>query len=303
MPKAPIRKDFKLEKWARIEELLNHLIANFSAMVNNLVDSLTPGKVKNTLETSKKKVKERKEHLKTKAIEKSSEAISKIKNTKEEATKKVALAQEKAAEIKSKAKETKVSDFKWAKISAVILAAAAPAVSKIKGIFAGLQPQTVVTFVALSTVGTLAGLNIYKESKNIEEKAQAQSGELVEEVKDATAASRRPAYFKKQEKQFRLNNIVLPAYLEKSKGLKKLVIDFTVEGSNKYIKAYFWNNPHLIQDVLNSRVEPISVDFPLEDEGKTIVKDKIKEEIKKLLEKQKIKGEIKEVYIHSIIGG
>jgi flagellar basal body-associated protein FliL len=45
------------------------------------------------------------------------------------------------------------------------------------------------------------------------------------------------------------------------------------------------------------------VSFPLENEGKIIVKEKIRKEINQMLHKRKIKGQITDVYIHSIIGG
>ena len=39
-------------------------------------------------------------------------------------------------------------------------------------------------------------------------------------------------------KQFKVSNVVLPAYVKSNGAVRKLVIDFTFESSNKYIKEY-----------------------------------------------------------------
>jgi hypothetical protein len=41
----------------------------------------------------------------------------------------------------------------------------------------------------------------------------------------------------------------------------------------------------------------------LEDDGKRVIKEKIKKEIQVLLDDLKIKGSIQEIYIHSIMTG
>ena len=82
-----------------------------------------------------------------------------------------------------------------------------------------------------------------------------------------------------------------------------LTFDFTVEGSNRYIAAYFSSrvNENLIKDKLNNSIEPIVPSFPLEEEGKRIIKLKIKEEINELVQKLKIKGYISKVYINNVL--
>ena len=111
---------------------------------------------------------------------------------------------------------------------------------------------------------------------------------------------RRPDYFRKPEKQFKVNGIILPTYL--GRGHHKLVVDITFESSNKYIKAYFEKHPYMIPDVLGRKIEPLSLDFPLETEGKIIIKEKIMEETNLLLEELRIKGKIVAVYIDQMVG-
>ncbi len=288
-----------MEKWLKIEEFINELIQKFFAFFSRKAQSLTPKKIKEKVSASKDLIQNQKGTFKERVQQGKEKAIVKAAALKDKAD----HAKVKAAEVVIKAKETNVREIKFSKILVTITAFLAPPFLKLKTWYINLQPTQIVSFVTLSTIATLASVNIYVESKKIAEESRSPASELVEEVDRATAISRRPAYFKKKEKQFRVSNIVLPAYYTQGGAVRKLVIDFTFESSNKYIKNYLWENPHLIQDTLNSQIEPISITFPLEKEGKTIIKEKIMKEMNKRLKSLKIKGEIKSVHIHSMIAG
>ena len=114
---------------------------------------------------------------------------------------------------------------------------------------------------------------------------------------------KRPDYFRIHEKQFEVHNVVLPIYLERKNRNKRVMVNLILESSNKYIRAYFWRKPYLIKDVLSSRIEPLSIDFPLKEEGKIIIKEKVIQEVNLLLKRLKIKGEITNVYIGEVVRG
>ena len=103
---------------------------------------------------------------------------------------------------------------------------------------------------------------------------------------------------------FLISNIVIPVYRDAS-SFQKIVVDFTIVPSHQHIKRYFWDehNIHLIYDRLNSHMAPVALDFPLEEEGKSIIKQKVRDEINQLVKDLKIEGEIKEVYIGRILAG
>lgn len=288
-----------MEKWLRIEEFINELIQKFFSFFSTKAKTLTPKKISQKLNSSKGLIENKKVHLKEKISKGKEKALVSVVELKGKADQ----AKIKAAEVVVKAKETNVREIKPSKIWIAIAAFLAPPLIKLKTWYINLQPSQIVSFVTLSTVATLASVNIYVESKKIAEESRSPASELVEEVERGTAISRRPAYFKSKEKQFKVTNIVLPAYTTQGGAVRKLVIDFTFESSNKYIKNFLWENPHLIQDTLNSKIEPITITFPLEKEGKNIVKEKIIKEMNERLKSLKIKGEIKNVYIHSMIAG
>lgn len=288
-----------MNKWLKIEELINGLITKFLMLVQGKAKDITPQKLKKNFQNSKELLTTRRGDLKKKLVESKEKALVKAV----EAKKKLDQAKVKSIETIQKAKQTDIKKLRLAQVFAAIGAFLAPPLIKLKSWYINLQPTQIASFVTLSTVATLASVNIYVQSNKIAQESRAPASELAEEVRNATEISRRPAYFKIQEKQFRVSNVVLPAYIKKNGAIKKIVIDFTFESSNKYIKAFLWDNPYYVHDVLNSTIEPISVDFPLEEEGKTIIKEKIQKEMNGLLKRLKIKGEIKEIYIHSMIAG
>jgi hypothetical protein len=283
-----------LQKWQQIEDKINELLEKAISKSGDMVAKKTPKRLKKSTGEPKPSLKDKIQKnslaLKTKVVENSKKTIVKAKELKSN-----------SQEFVKKAKSESLSEIKEKGLIVALIAFATPTVIKIKQWFASLESTTIVGFVTVSTVVTLTGLNIYKQSKKIADEKAAQA-ELVEKVENARAISSRPGYHKKQERTFIVYDIVLPAYFEKNK-ISKLVIDFSIESSNKYIKAFFLENPHYVNDVLNSKIEPISVDFPLEQEGKIIVKDKIRDELNILLKSLKIEGEITEVNIHKIVGG
>ncbi len=286
-------------KFQNLEDLINKLLVSASLWMKEKLQSLTPSKVKKSLNQGQELHQKKKVQLKERMIEAKAKSIQALASSKN----KVQHIRDKSLDVVDQARQTDIRSLSIKKVLFAIGAFISPAFMKFKTWYLSLKPTSIASFVSIATIGTLASVNIYVQTNKISEEAKrVPASELAEEVENATDVSRRPAYFKKIEKQFKVSNIVLPAYMHGSGPLKKLVIDFTFESSNKYIKQYLWDNPHLVHDALNSNIEPISIDFPLETEGKTVVKEKIKKEINKLLKNLKIKGEIKDVYIHSMIG-
>lgn len=289
-----------MKKWIKIEEAINNFLEKIAISLGQKSKNLTPKKIKNSFSSSKEIVNNRKALLGQKLIDARQKAIEHGISAKS----KLDSAKVKAAQAAQKVKETDPRKVNWKKSLLALLAFILPPFIKLKKWYLNLSSGQIAGVVTIATVSTIASLNIYIQSNKIAED-QAKNAELVEQVENATAISRRPAYFKGQEKQFRIENVILPAYVQGQQEFRKLVIEFTLESSNRYILAYLTHrdNRHLIHDTLNSQIEPISISFPLEREGKIIVKEKIKKEINALLKKLEIKGEINEVHIHSMIAG
>lgn len=283
-----------MQKWEQIEDKINEMLVNLISGSGKLISRKTPDKVKESVRKTnqniKNKIKNNSTTIKTTIVDRSKKTFTKAKDFTQ--TSKVTI---------QKAKEDSMEEIRDKGLLVAFALLVTPLLLSLKNWLGSLKSSTIVSFVTITTIATLTGLNIYTQSQKIAEE-RAKEAELVEEVEGARAVSSRPTYHKKEERTFIVYDIVLPAYFEQSK-MSKLVIDFSIESSNKYIKTFFLENPHYVNDVLNSSIEPVSVDFPLEEEGKIIIKDKIRLELNNLLKELKIKGEITEVNIHKIVGG
>lgn len=117
---------------------------------------------------------------------------------------------------------------------------------------------------------------------------------------------RQPAFTRLKDREFFVPDIYFPIYIKNTNSIKRLILDLNLKASNRYIKTFFtdWNsrNLDLIYDRLNLTTEQVVPHFPLTNEGKYIIKRKIKLELDILLKEIGIKGEIEEVFIAQIIG-
>jgi hypothetical protein len=184
----------------------------------------------------------------------------------------------------------------------VVAAFLAPLLYKLKGWWAGLRPETIALTIIGSAAFGLTTLGLVTSTQKMTED-EGVAREPAAKVERATKISTRPHYYKVNEKQFTVLNVQMPIYVGGVNEIRSLRVDLTITPSNRYIKEFLYDNEYLVQDKLNSTIRPIVPEFPLEEEGKRILKEKVRLELNELLEKLEIKGEIKEVHIHSMLAG
>lgn len=116
-----------------------------------------------------------------------------------------------------------------------------------------------------------------------------------------------PIIFGLKKRVFEVKDVYMPVYIQSAAAMKSLYMDFAFESSNRYIKAFFEQiygvNQRLIQNKINTSIEPVVPEFPLKEEGKRIIKEKVKKDMNDLLKELGIKGEVEEVYIKNILAG
>lgn len=129
--------------------------------------------------------------------------------------------------------------------------------------------------------------------------------DLAGEMKELRAL-RAPAFTKFKDREFFVDDIYFPIYIKSTNSIKRLILDLNLRVSNRYIKTFFtdWKsrNLDLIYDRLNLTSEEVVPHFPLTDEGKYIIKRKIKMELDILFKEIGIRGEVEKVFIAQIIG-
>ena len=148
------------------------------------------------------------------------------------------------------------------------------------------------SFFATVIVGA-ALVVIYVQSHQIMEK-MGQRG-VPDQLKE-TNAQAKPRVF------FSVTDLVIPVYMADS-SFRRIVMSFRMVSTEEQIKAYFGEeeNIPLLYDRLNAKLAPMALEFPLEEEGKRIIKEKIRSEINQLVRELDMEGEIEEVYIEHIL--
>ncbi len=174
---------------------------------------------------------------------------------------------------------------------------------KVKFWYVGLRPESILIFTVSSTVVSLSSINLYKASQAmIKESLKKEKEKEIDQVAQAAAPARRPAYYKLERLLFAVQEINFPVIIEnQSSDVKTLLIDVEIQTSNRYIREYLNQNEHLVKDILSRELRPVIPSFPLEDEGKAIIKAKIIDELNELLQSLNIKGTIDDVLIVHII--
>lgn len=179
-----------------------------------------------------------------------------------------------------------------------------PILVKLETWYNKLSPKATMILLLGGIIVTLSSFKIYLEVQKIyaEVNKEKTTGPTDLEQEQANYAPR-PKYYKETEKQFEVNGVRMPVYIETITASKSLIFDLTLVASNRYTKEFFFKNEHLIKDRLNSTIEPVVPAFPLTAEGKQILRTKIRLELNKLILDLKIQGKVDKVLIHGITSG
>ena len=111
----------------------------------------------------------------------------------------------------------------------------------------------------------------------------------------------RPTYYRQNERFYSIKDINLQLFLENTHRNRQVTMDFSIIASNRNIVLYLTDHKNEYEDHLTNNIEPIIPQLPIEDEGKRIIKDKIKMELNIFLEKNNIEGKVLEIYVDNLI--
>lgn len=107
----------------------------------------------------------------------------------------------------------------------------------------------------------------------------------------------RPVYYKKETKHFEVTNFRLPVYIPQVNEVKSVDIDFIATLSNRAAKQFLEKHEFQLRDFLILQIEPSVASFPLEEEGKEIIRRKLLTEINDYLRNHEVEGEVVEMKI------
>lgn len=111
----------------------------------------------------------------------------------------------------------------------------------------------------------------------------------------------RPEYYKTEFKSVKISNVRIPVYYPEVNELQTVTIDFTITLNNRIGRIFIEKREFPLRDYLIQTLEPILAKYSLDEEGKSIIKDKITLEIQNFLNDHQIDSEVKDVNLIYIL--
>lgn len=127
------------------------------------------------------------------------------------------------------------------------------------------------------------------------------AGPRIKSVEAKQVLEGRPKYFLQTEKLFAVKELNLQLFLEDTKRNRQVWIDFTALANNRNVILFLKDHDVEVRDYLNMHVEPVIPQLPIEEEGRQIIKDKVKFELNNFLKEAQIEGKILEIYVDYLI--
>ncbi len=264
-------------------------------------------KIESWLQQKKEKIKARKELLLKRVNELRNQANEKIEQARGFDYK--AKIQDSRIQLMALTQRLKVllKEKSPTALMSLLLAQILIPIKRLKGASSSLSPNQILAGVIGSAILGLSGLGIFFEGRKIVSTTEQyrtpageiEEGELEQNSKGATG---RPRYYKKETKQLQLTHVKMPVYYNDVNQLHTLDIDFSLQMDSRFATKFIDEYEHELRDHLLLSIEPILPEFPLEEEGKIILRDKILYETNKFLQEKETEGQVEEVKIIYILG-
>jgi|GEM_PF-4539205 len=113
--------------------------------------------------------------------------------------------------------------------------------------------------------------------------------------------SPRKSYYNLEKRQIHLVGLLIPVFFENIHDFKTISLDIVITLKDRYSTEFFKKREYLLYDLFNSSLYPMASVFPLDEEGKRVIKEKIKEEVNLLLKQQGLESSTESVEIEGII--
>jgi hypothetical protein len=161
----------------------------------------------------------------------------------------------------------------------------------------GLTATQSLVLMGFTAASILSGISIYSTGHRLLNQQSAdRTPASVEEV-----SYDRPDYYKKQNRHVEFTSIRLPVYFANVNEIRSVDIDFTATLSNRLSKLKLEKLEFQFRDHLVLNIEPMVASFPLEEEGKMIIRDKLIKEINEFLISREIDGHVTELKLTYIL--
>jgi flagellar basal body-associated protein FliL len=162
----------------------------------------------------------------------------------------------------------------------------------------GLSAAQTILILGFTSASVLAGINMIFSGQRLMDHhiKELRAPASIEEVESYD----RPDYYKKQSRHLDITSLRLPVYFANVNELRTIDVDFSATMSNRLSRMKLEKLEFQLRDHLVLNVEPMLASFPLEEEGKEILREKLTMEIHDFMKANNIEGEVldmKLVYI------
>ncbi len=160
----------------------------------------------------------------------------------------------------------------------------------------GLSAAQSLLLLFLTGASALSGISIISSSSRLmQDNESGRAPASTEEV-----PYDRPSYYKKDTKHLTITNLRLPVWIPEVNALRSVDIDFTATMTTRESRLFLEKMEFQLRDHLILEIEPSVASFPLTEEGKEIIRQKLSSELDTFLKTHKMKGyveDMKVVYI------
>ncbi len=160
----------------------------------------------------------------------------------------------------------------------------------------GLNPLQSLILLFFTGASVLSGISIISSSSRLVQGDEAGRTPASEEV-----SYDRPDYYKKDTKHVTFSNLRLPVYIPEVNQLRSVDIDFTATMTTRESKIFLEKMEFQVRDHLILEIEPSVASFPLTEEGKEIIRQKLSAELEAFLKIHKIAGNVEDLKVIYIL--
>ncbi len=158
------------------------------------------------------------------------------------------------------------------------------------------RTQFLIAFCAMLMIFT-GTYSVYTSSENIYMKEWGgRAPASVDKYLD------RPEYLKYPARTMKVFNVKVPIYVESVQSVRSVTVDFSLRTDTRFARMYLEEYEYKLKDYFFMTTEPMISSFPLEEEGKMVLKDKIRDELNIFLKENKVEGHVLDVDLIFIVG-
>lgn len=158
------------------------------------------------------------------------------------------------------------------------------------------KQQLAIAFSAVLMIG-VGIVSIYDSSRDIyQNEFQSRAPASAQEYDE------KPVYHMFSRKTAKILKIQVPIFRKNVNQIRNITVDFTVRTSTRFAKQYIEFHSEKLADYFYTSVEPVTSSFPIQEEGKIVLKEKIEYELNNFLKDENVEGYVEEVNITYLSG-